>query len=373
MMDPLSLIIWFFGIYTLLLGSIVFVGYFLQQRKERLNKEQGGIPLSELSVVIPFRNEEKRIDVLLQSILKAKERPAKFIFVDDHSTDRSIEIIRNTLHGIDFEMITMSEGMEGKKLAIRKGIESSNSEWILSMDADISFSADYFQHLKDLGNADMFILPAILVAERTIHYLFEVDLILVNAANCGVSGHKRPILASGANLLYRRDSFQKYDNFARHQHMPSGDDIYLLRDFREGGADIRLMTSTQLSVRTETPQSFKEFIHQRLRWIAKTGDVKDHLSTGLAIVQVVLTFVFVLMMVYLGLSGAWRSFLIAFVLKTALDMLIFLPFFNRIKRMVSWLFIPLYEVIFPFYSLMILLMMYFFKPEWKGRKLDRNF
>jgi hypothetical protein len=155
--------------------------------------------------------------------------------------------------------------------------------------------------------------------------------------------------------------------------MPSGDDIYLLRDFREGGADIRLLTSTEVSIKTETPQSLKEFIHQRLRWIAKTGDVKDHLSTGMAVLQVILSMTFVVLMIYLGLSGEWKLFTTAYLIKTVLDMMIFLPFFNRIKRMRSWLFIPLYEVIFPFYSLMILLIMYFFKPEWKGRKLERNF
>jgi glycosyltransferase involved in cell wall biosynthesis len=349
------------------------VGYFLQQRKEKRHSGSASVSLKDITVVVPFRNEEKRIGVLLESILRSNLLPAKFIFVDDHSSDDTVAIITKTLKDIDHVVIPMPQGGEGKKLAIRTGIAACDTEWILSMDADVSFFPDYFLNLTKLSRSDMYILPAILIAEKQLHHLFEVDLILVNAANCGISGFVRPILASGANLLYSKEAFVKYDNLQRHQHMPSGDDIYLLRDFREGGADIRLLTSTEVSIKTETPQSLKEFIHQRLRWIAKTGDVKDHLSTGMAVLQVILSMTFVVLMIYLGLSGEWKLFTTAYLIKTVLDMMIFLPFFNRIKRMRSWLFIPLYEVIFPFYSLMILLIMYFFKPEWKGRKLERNF
>jgi cellulose synthase/poly-beta-1,6-N-acetylglucosamine synthase-like glycosyltransferase len=159
----------------------------------------------------------------------------------------------------------------------------------------------------------------------------------------------------------------------RHAHMPSGDDIYLLRDFREGRADVRLMTNPKLAIKTETPQSFREFIHQRLRWLAKTGDVKDNLSTSLAIIQAILTFAFVALLVAKGWSHEWKEFWTIFGIKTALDMLIFYPYFKRIQRPVSWLFIPIYEFLFPFYTLLILSMMYWFKPQWKGRRLDRNF
>jgi hypothetical protein len=155
--------------------------------------------------------------------------------------------------------------------------------------------------------------------------------------------------------------------------MPSGDDIYLLRDFRKQNAAIRLITDTTFSIETETPQSLREFFHQRLRWIAKTGNVKDHLSTSLAIIQVVLTFSFVLIVSLLAFKGEWKMFMVLFMLKTSSDMLLFLPYFNRIKRMKSWLFIPIYELIFPIYSLVIVCAMYLYKPVWKGRRLDTNY
>jgi glycosyltransferase involved in cell wall biosynthesis len=371
----LTILLIFFGMYVFLLGTLVLIGYIRQVGKEEeyLNTNESKIDLNSLVVIIPFRNEEHRIERLLKSIQDSAELPKEFIFVDDHSIDKSVALITSSLSGIPHRIIHLSENEQGKKVAIRSAIEASDSDYILSFDADLDFSPSYFSNLKKLSDADMYILPAILKAERTHEHLYEVDLILVNAANCGISGLKRPIMASGANLLYKRSAFKKHDQFQRHLHMPSGDDIYLLRDFRDGGADIRLMSNTAFAIHTETPQSLKEFLHQRLRWIAKTGDVNDNLSTSLAVIQAILTFVFFGLIVIMAIKGEWRGCFTVYSTKALIDMCIFLPYFNRIKRMRSWLFIPIYEFVFPIYSLVILALMYVYKPEWKGRKLTTNY
>ena len=369
----------FLVVYTFLLGTLVFIGFIIQTKKElsylsnEAKADKKTISISELVVIIPFRNEEKRIECLSNSICSSQELPKEFIFVNDHSSDKSVEIISNKLVGIPFRIIELPNGVEGKKRAIRMAIEQSNSEYILSFDADIEFKSNYFSNLKNLAEADLYILPAILKAKKIHEHLYEVDLILVNAANCGVAGLKRPIMASGANLIYKREAFEKYDNFESHSHMPSGDDIYLLRDFRNQKAHIRLITDTPLSVETETPQSLKEFFNQRLRWIAKTGDVKDQLSSVLAIVQIILTLTFVSCLIIFIIQGEWKSALIFYILKTTIDLVLFLPYFNRIKRMKSWLFIPIYELLFPIYSVVILGAMYLYKPVWKGRRLETNY
>ena len=180
-------------------------------------------------------------------------------------------------------------------------------------------------------------------------------------------------MASGANLLFRRDAFEKFDRLETHEHMSSGDDIYLLRDFRNAKANIRLMTDPGLAINTETPQTIKEFFNQRLRWVAKTGDVKDYLSTALAILQGLLTLVFVGLLIMEISNENWSTFIGLLLAKTLIDMLVFLVFFNRSRRLRSWFFISAYELIYPFYLITIAGMMYFFKPEWRGRKLERNF
>ena len=215
----------------------------------------------------------------------------------------------------------------------------------------------------------MYVLPAIMVSKKWYEHFYEIDLILVTAANAGLAGLSRPIMASGANLLYNTETFQKVDDVESHIHMASGDDTYLLRDFRENNTDVRLHTSRKCAVTTETPQSFKEFIDQRLRWIGKTGDIKDVLSTTLAVVQAVLTIGFFGLLIWSVLESNWKFTVLLLGLKSITDLFLFFPYFNRIKRLRSWFFIPVYEIFFPLYTLLIIVLLFTYKPKWKGRSI----
>ena len=215
----------------------------------------------------------------------------------------------------------------------------------------------------------MYVLPAIMVSKKWYEHFYEIDLILVTAANAGLAGLSRPIMASGANLLYNTETFQKVDDVESHIHMASGDDTYLLRDFRENNTDVRLHTSRKCAVTTETPQSFKEFIDQRLRWIGKTGDIKDVLSTTLAVVQAVLTIGFFGLLIWSVLESNCKFTVLLLGLKSITDLFLFFPYFNRIKRLRSWFFIPVYEIFFPLYTLLIIVLLFTYKPKWKGRSI----
>ena len=363
-----SILIVFLAIYSSLLFLLLGIGLTLQWKKERSYiQSKNTIELAEITVIIPFRNEELRILELLQSFLKAHKLPAKIIFIDDHSEDATVSIIRDKLGSFPFEILSASEGEFGKKKALRLGISNVQTNYFLTLDADVAFTPNYFEQIEKLAPADMYLLPAVLIAKRWYEHFFEVDLLLVNALNTGLGGLKRPIIASGANLLVRKTSFDKFDRFETHAHIPSGDDIYLLRDFRNANADVRVFANPAVQVTTETPQSFKEFIHQRLRWIAKTGDVNDHLSTALAIVQLLLTIGFFGILSYLLFVQNYYLSSIVFAFKVCVDMLLFLPFFKRFNRVKAWLLLPIYQIIFPFYNLLILVLLPFFKPVWKGR------
>jgi glycosyltransferase involved in cell wall biosynthesis len=362
-------------VYVLFLVILVGIGCQIQWRKERklVNPEANAIPLNELVVIIPFRNERERIGPLLASINQSEFQPKEYIFVDDHSEDGTAKYIYEKLHFPTYRILSLPDDLEGKKQAIRYGIGQTQSAYILGMDADITFSNDYFHHISRLQPADLYILPAILLPKRWWQRFFELDLVLVNAINCGITGLKRPLIASGANLLYSREAYLTFDRFESHAHMPSGDDIYLLRDFRNAQANVQLISHYDLAVYSETPQSMREFLHQRLRWIAKTGDVGDHLSTVLSLIQFGLTLLFLVILVYFFVTGNTSASFYLLAIKAITDMAVFFPFFKRQKRLSSWLLIPVYELVFPLYSIVIASSMYAIKPIWKGRKLQTNY
>ena len=359
-------------LYILLIGSIVLVGFFLQLRKERNYHTEKTFDLNEIIVLIPFRNEEERIDVLLDSITKLSCFPKAFIFINDHSEDYSVEKIEKFVKNFPIEIIHSPKEVMGKKMALRYGMEESFSKYILTFDADVSFSPDYFEQLATLEESGMYLQPAIMKAESFWEHLFEIDLALINAVNVGMAGLKRPLMASGANLLYDRDTFNEVDSIKEHGKVASGDDMYLLKDYRENSKEVRLVSSRNHAIITETPRSFREFIDQRLRWLGKTSDLKDNLITGLAVVQSVFTFVFFALLIYLLVVGDYYLAVVFLLVKTGIDFSVFFPFFWRIKRLTTWLFIPLYELLFPFYTLIILSLLFWYRPKWKGRRISHK-
>lgn len=368
-----SIILIFFLVYASALAFVILIGFMLQQKKEKsYQTDLNGIDISSLIVLVPFRNEAHRIHTILNSISKLEVFPKEFIFINDHSTDDSIRVIEKAKLSVPYQIMDLPQDVTGKKRALRHAIGHTKSDYILTMDADVQFQTSYFESLQQLEVADMYLLPAVMKATHLLEHLYEIDLALVNAANVGVAGLKRPIMASGANLFFKRTTFDEVDNLESHKHAASGDDMYLLRDFRENQKDVRLVSGLGCAIHTETPQSFKEFIDQRLRWLGKTGDLKDHLSTSMAILQSGLTLFFLATLIYAIVITDWKLLAIVMGGKTALDMLLFMPYLFRIKRIVTWSFIPIYELLFPIYTITILLLMYTYKPKWKGRTIYEN-
>lgn len=364
------ILFYYFTLYFLAVGGVVVFGFSIQKAKERSYiKKSSTISRMDIVVLIPFRNEATRIQVLLNSIRKLDSYPKEFIFIDDHSNDASVEIIRSSLGEIPFRILEIPSGRTGKKEALRFGIEQSASRYILTWDADVVVKSDYFEAIERLEQADMYVLPAVLEGKNGLQRFYEMDVILANAVNVGLAGLKRPVFASGANLLYSRESYLEVENYDSHKHLASGDDTYLLRDFRDARKDVRLISDANYSIRTETPQSLGEFINQRLRWLGKTGNLKDHLATVTSIFQFLLSLAYAALLILAMVKGDWKHFFIVYLLKTIVDIALFAPYFYRIRRFGSMLLLPIYELLFPAYNMLLLLLLPFYKPKWKGRAI----
>lgn len=362
------IVISFLAIYTIWVGRTVVLGL-NRQRKKEIGYEKGKkIDSREITVLVPFRNEEQRIGGLLESINRLSTLPSKFIFIDDHSDDRTATLIKELLDHIPYEVIQTEEG-NGKKMALRTGAKRVETKYTLTWDADIQVSSGYFDRIASLKEADMYVLPTIFDSKSFVERLYEFDVVLGNAFNVGISGWKRPIFASGANLLYKTETFNKLDSIDSHAHISSGDDTFLLRDFVQSNVGVRLHSSPDLAVYTESPKSFREYINQRLRWISKTNALKDPLNSKIAYAQLLFTMSFIGLLVYSIVMQNWSTLVVLTVSKGFIDAFMFYPYFNRIKRLRTFALLPIAELWFPLISTILVVLMPFYAPKWKGRRI----
>jgi dolichol-phosphate mannosyltransferase len=111
-----------------------------------------------LSIVIPAYNEERFIGTLLERIRKVDLSPLgltkEVIVVDDHSADRTSEIVR----GFPEARLHRMPVNAGKGKAVRQGIAMSTGRYLIIQDADLEYQpADYVPMLRALlaGEADV--------------------------------------------------------------------------------------------------------------------------------------------------------------------------------------------------------------------------
>jgi polyisoprenyl-phosphate glycosyltransferase len=94
----------------------------------------------ELSVVVPVLNESENIGPLLQRLVPVLEQVARsfeIIFVDDGSTDNTVDILR-AVHLTDPRVTAISFSRNfGKEIAIAAGLDHAAGQAAIIMDADL--------------------------------------------------------------------------------------------------------------------------------------------------------------------------------------------------------------------------------------------
>jgi poly-beta-1,6-N-acetyl-D-glucosamine synthase len=106
-------------------------------------------------LITPARNEAAFIELTLKSVVAQTVPPAKWVIVNDGSTDATEEIVKKYAAVYPWiDLIQMPERRErsfaGKAAAVNAGfqrLEGLEYEVIGNLDADVSFEPDYFEFL----------------------------------------------------------------------------------------------------------------------------------------------------------------------------------------------------------------------------------
>ena len=92
------------------------------------------------SIVIPFRDEEKNLEILLPSLAKVvseQEFPVELILVNDCSTDESLKVCKEKLTLFDNCKILDLDQPSGQTGAFREAFSVAQGGYLVRMDADL--------------------------------------------------------------------------------------------------------------------------------------------------------------------------------------------------------------------------------------------
>lgn len=94
-----------------------------------------------LSIILPAYKEKENLAVLIPQIeIEFSEIPHEVIVVDDHSEDGTRELISELQKTFPHVSLLERPGLLGIGSALRDGYNRAQGEYILSSDADLSFS-----------------------------------------------------------------------------------------------------------------------------------------------------------------------------------------------------------------------------------------
>ena len=112
-----------------------------------------------ISFVIPVYNEEENIPILFRELTTVAEKldsSYEIIFVNDCSSDRSLEVIRDLGKSTRLVRCVSFPENRGQSAALGAGFRAAAGEVIITMDADLQNDpADIPMLLEQFGQYDM--------------------------------------------------------------------------------------------------------------------------------------------------------------------------------------------------------------------------
>lgn len=334
-------------------------------------------PTFSVSIVIPVRNEEQNIGRCLDSLVK-QDYPRKLleiIVVDDHSSDRTAEVVNSHL-GENVQLLSAKESStKGKKAAIEMGIRHSRGELIFTTDGDCVVP---FTWIKGMVS---YFSPAVgMVAGRTefsrtdehslFHRLQSLEFLGIVAAGAGAIGAGIPVTCSGSNLAYRREAFEQTGGFGKGKRLVSGDDDILMQAiYKKTPWKVTFATVPETFVQTQPADNIGLFLQQRARWASKCA---HYPRKWLVALLAVIFFYFCLMLFSLPFSiHRFSQFpvpLICFSLKAAVDLTVVWTGCILFRRLALLPFFPLAEIFHIPYIVLVSILGFFGRFSWKQRE-----
>lgn len=135
-----------------------------------------------VSVIVPVYNQEKYLDETITYITGQTYTNLEIIFVDDGSTDGSVEIILRRAEQ-DSRIRLLQQQNQYAGVARNNGIAEAKGKYVLCLDSDDIFEQELIQTLVDLAEkekADMAFCGGDKLIEATGEYVPSPDLVNAN-------------------------------------------------------------------------------------------------------------------------------------------------------------------------------------------------
>lgn len=322
-----------------------------------------------VSVIVAFRNEEKNLPALVESLLAQSYGKLEIILVNDHSDDNSLAVAKS-YHDSRIKVIDASDVVVGKKAALKLGYEKSSGEILYFTDADCILKRECIETIitEMLGKKYAMACGPVCYSNGKGFSNGIVQLEFLSLTGSGAAGFfmNRPFMCNGANFAVERKVYAEADLNKKYS---SGDDVFLLH-YADSKYKVGFVQNEKCIVETQSPEGLGGFFAQRVRWASKAGGYKN----PFAIFVSASVFLMALILIASFVAGCicpiyFIVFFCLLFMKNAVDtyfIVYVLHFYRRGK--LWWAILPL-TLLHPLYIVSVAVTSLFYRPKWKGRRI----
>jgi cellulose synthase/poly-beta-1,6-N-acetylglucosamine synthase-like glycosyltransferase len=218
-----------------------------------------------VSVLIPAYNEEKVIALTVERILSSDYRNLEVLVIDDGSSDRTAEVVRNRF--ADEKRVTLiSIPNGGKASALNTALRQAAGAVVVALDADTQFNADTISRLVRwfadpeigavAGNAKVGNRINMITRWQALEYI-----VAQNLERRALSALDTITVVPGAVGAWRREALLEMGGFPADTLAEDQDLTIAIQT-----AGYRAIFDSSAIAWTEAPATFRGLGKQRFRW-----------------------------------------------------------------------------------------------------------
>lgn len=178
----------------------------------------------DISVIIPLYNEAESLPELhawIKRVMKENGFSHEIIFVNDGSSDESLQVIRDLAKADDAVRCVSFSRNYGKSPALNEGFKRAQGDVVITMDADLQDSPDEIPELYRMITADGFDLVSGWKKKRYDPLSKTIPTKLFNATARKVSGIKNLHDFNCGLKAYRKDVVKHIEVYGdMHRYIP---------------------------------------------------------------------------------------------------------------------------------------------------------
>ena len=181
------------------------------------------------------------------------------------------------------------------------------------------------------------------------------------------ANNKKPLLANGTGMIFKRSLFLKLDPYKENYHIASGDDLFLLEKINK--ENLIPISNKKLIVYTDSPTSYKKMIKRSCRWAGKMSQSNLNFTKVVGLIVLICNLCIILTFTYL-IMGQNINFLLGILaIKFFIDLLLFALATKYYGSGQLILLTPIVFLFYPLHLVCVIINLFFSKNIWKGRKI----